>query len=34
MAACTIIVVPLMILFLFCEKYIVAGINSDSAVKE
>lgn len=34
MAACTIIVLPLLILFVFCEKYIVAGITSDSAVKE
>ena len=34
MAACTVIVVPLFILFIFCEKYIVAGITSDSAVKE
>lgn len=34
MAACTIIVFPLFILFVFCEKYIVAGITSDSAVKE
>ena len=34
MAACTVIVVPLFVLFAFCEKYIVAGISSDSAVKE
>lgn len=34
MAACTVIVVPLFILFAFCEKYIVAGISNDSAVKE
>ena len=34
MAACTVIVIPLFILFAFCEKYIVAGISNDSAVKE
>ena len=34
MSACTMIVVPLFILFAFCEKYIVAGISNDSAVKE
>ena len=34
MAACTMIVVPLFILFAFCEKYIVTGISNDSAVKE
>ena len=33
MASCTIIVFPLLIMFLFCEKYIVNGITSDSAVK-
>ena len=27
-------VIPLFILFAFCEKYIVAGISNDSAVKE
>lgn len=34
MAACTIIVLPLMLIFVFCEKYIVAGMSNDSAVKE
>lgn len=34
MATCTVIVVPLLFLFVACEKYIVAGISNDSAVKE
>ena len=34
MASCTVIVLPLMLLFIICEKYIVAGISNDSAVKE
>lgn len=33
MAACTLIVMPLFLLFVLCEKYIVAGMSSDSAVK-
>ncbi|WP_287713355.1 carbohydrate ABC transporter permease [Blautia sp.] len=33
MAACCVIIMPLLLLFLFCEKWILNGITNDAAIK-
>ena len=34
MAACCVIILPLMLIFFFGQKWIINGITNDSAVKE
>jgi multiple sugar transport system permease protein len=34
MAACCVVILPLLVLFAFGERWIVLGITSDSAIKE